>query len=641
MSNEQERTPVRGQALLVLIALAAAAAVVPFLSTLGVPLHGAEQTLLRAGGPLDHLATAPEAFGEWPGAPLAALSFGITNDFFPGTPSHRFVQLGLHALFAVLVLLCALRMGAAPAWALLAALLAAGLPAVAPGLHYLPSRPISLGLAFALLSLYAALRSADGRTWWLALAALAFLAAAGVYAPFALLPLLGVPFLRGRYRDTIMVLLGLMLATLVAIAAARRASGVPLLAAGLSDAALDTPLAALIAVAMTAVSLAIAVFVPRFITLPQQASYGAAVMAGAGMVVLGWWQAMAWTNPVSFWETRAEVPEQRAEAARYVTEFILAYSTAENTEPLRRAADLLESSMPEQPEPGDAWRLLADAQLGLGDTTAAYAAAEQAVRRDPFSDDSRARLAMLETLRTIPDEAPQDRARRLVGACAPAQGELPEQAAIAYAEALAALGDAIGAAQVMAGVSNPPLALQQQINGAARLVQQAVQRAQQTATQAPASAERFQHEAEAAMLQREFNKAFYWLERLLSTPEPPAKAYGLMASALAGMDSSQSFIDHWGGGLTEAGDWRTAAEASAAFGFWEAAEDYLRHAQSAGMGVSAPVELARMAVAMRQPDKARGYIAMGRAEGAPDTDLVLLEQQLGTGTNPASAVSLP
>jgi hypothetical protein len=645
VSDEHASVPLRRQALLLMVALVAAAAMLPYVQVLGVPLHGAESELLRPGGPLDSLATAPEAFAEWPGAPLAALSFGLTADIFPGAAAHRFAHLLLHAAATVLVLLCALRLGAAPPWALAAACGFAAIPALVPvSIHYLPARPEVMATGFALLAFYALLRAQAGCIRWLMLCGTAYLAAAGAFAPLALLPVLASPQLvlgNDGGRRTARVLLALMAAVCLALAAARYATGAPLSAAGVYD-GLHTFWSALIYVSGASVLLGLAAL-SRLVSLPVQAAYATAIAAAAGLAGAGWWQSQPWTNPVTLWETRAADAEHGPEAALHMTQFILTYADASQTETLARAATLLEASLPAQAAPADAWRLLADARLGLGDADTAYAAAAMAVRRDPFSEEARARLAVLETMRTVDGEAALERARRIVRACAPAQeaGVLPGEAVLAYAQALADLGDTPAAARLLAGLKNPPLDMQQQINAAARLTQQSAERTQQAAATGAATPERFQYEAETALLQKNYNQAFYWLERLLSVPEPPARAYGLMAVSLAGMESPESFNQHWGAALTDAESWRTAAEATVAFGFWDAAEDYLRHAQASGIGGSAPVAMARIAAAMRQPDRARAYIETARAEGAPETELVLIEQQLGIGAPLGGAISLP
>jgi len=645
VSDESTQPPLRRQALLLMVALVAAAAMLPYVQVLGVPLHGAESELLRPGGPLDSLATAPEAFSEWPGAPLAALSFGLTSDIFPGAAAHRFAHLLLHAAATVLVLLCALRLGAAPPWALAAAGIFAAVPALVPDLiHYLPSRPVVLGAAFALLSFYALLRAQAGCIRWLMLCGTAYLAAAGAFAPLALFALLALPLLaQGGEggRRTARMLLILMAGVCVALAAARYTIDAPLFAAGVYD-GLHTIWSVLIYVSGASAVLGLAAL-SRLTSLPVQAAYAVAIAAAVGLAGAGWWQSQPWKNPATLWERRAADAEHAPEAALHMTRFILTYADASQTETLARAATLLEASLPAQAAPADAWRLLADARLGLGDADAAYAAAAMAVRRDPFSEDARARLAVLETVRTVEGEAAQERARRIVRACAPAQeaGVLPGEAVLAYAQALADLGDTPAAARLLAGLKNPPLEMQQQINAAARLTQQSAERAQQAGASGAATPERFQYEAETALLQKNYNKAFYWLERLLSVPAPPARAYGLMAVSLAGMASPESFNQQWGAALTDAEAWRTAAEATVAFGFWDAAEDYLRHAQASGVGGSAPVAMARIAVAMRQPDRARAYIETARAEGAPETEIVLIEQQLGIGAPMGGAISLP
>ena len=152
----------------------------------------------------------------------------------------------------------------------------------------------------------------------------------------------------------------------------------------------------------------------------------------------------------------------------------------------------------------------------------------------------------------------------------------------------------------------------------------------------PASAERFQLEADLALVERRYNKAFYWLDRLFATGAPPDRAKALLAVALAGMESPYSIVEY----VDVEADWAGIAEAVAAFQFWDAAEQYLRIGADHGAEVRPALDMARLAAKLLQMERARGYLDQARADGASETEIILLQQELGLGAG-AGAVSLP
>lgn len=660
-----------------LIALLLAIPLVLSLPVLGTPLHGPVLDLLGEGGAATSLAGVSDAIARYPHAPLSWVVMALVWEFFPGAFTQHLLPPLLQGVGAVLLFLTATQIAEVTwparealevrriplgraALAALAAIYAVN-DIVVTAAAYPLLLPVPLGGALAIAALLCwTLALRRDRPWtWAALGLLLYALACGANLPVVLLPLAGLP-LAYRVRASLhtatitlappCLLAGIILAVVLGEGAGARQplwdAVSPFLAVPFRGLIGGTMLperfgtlpvvpGTLVATQplLLAAFMALALIPEKGVLRGGVLQVACAVVFGGlavGFAALSWMKAGMAANPERVWAIEAEKaadPAQRDAAVLHLLEYTLGRAASledpqTREASLRHSIPLLDALLEREPLDAEALSLGARAAMLQSELDAASDLARRAAAADPFSPEAAGLVAMAATLRT-PQPRTLEEARAVAAACRRAEfhDALPEEARLPYAAALGLLGDFSGA---MRQVNALPSALRgqagplvEQLRMGARTADNAAQQFAQVSAQDPASSQRFVAEAQAALAVRDYLRAYYRLERLLSREPSNKRAFELMAMTLAGMEDPESFVSQWGALHADDGEtWARTVVAAVSLGKTEAALLYAEHAAQ-GLGPAwGAVQSGRALMSAGRMDEARARLESATGDGA-------------------------
>ena len=613
-----------------------------FAPAFSIPFHGEELVFFADSTALHRGVSFAEALPLLPGAPLTLLSYAL-NYGLPPSPSVALhgLTIFLHLLNGVLVFLVAralLPKTTAPFLAMSAGAVFVAFVPVAEAVCYLPLRPAVLSTAFCLLSTLAlvrALRADAPHFGWLAAALVLLAMAAGASYPalcFAAVLLLlcfakvGTKVLGSH--GVVPVTIG---GTVILFCAAVMAGG----GGWPRFQATET----FVAIGSAVVALAVA-FLLRALKQPPLRT-GAGIVVALLVLVSAYYTngvVTAMADPVTWWAGKIQPVAALEDQPSDVREAQAAYRTYQarsiaaaanqlgdanaRAGVLEQARPALEEALTLTPGHGERAKLLGSVLQETGHPDEAVAALEQALRAEPFDQETTLRLA------TLMD----DRAKRgggsdalqlavdyydRAGQLGPVAGDLALRAAMAHA----ALGDfqrALPTLQAVVGTDeeHPLSPAFKQFQAMAGALRNLHLQEQEASAQEPGGVAALLARANAAMVLSQPVKAFYLLDLVLLRDPKNAEAWGQMGVTCARMDNADGFLREWGKELdADLSAWRGLATQCAAVGLWEPALEYLKHASAVFPDAPLPlVALAEVALELGQAQRAQAMLEQAAAD---------------------------
>lgn len=400
----------------------------------------------------------------------------------------------------------------------------------------------------------------------------------------------------------------------------------------------------------------LAILLPwALLQIPNPAVYRAASGIAAVLIlvlgVLSFQRGNLWKDPVAFWtaeaERRPESIEPLVELGRFQwasaqVRVQAAMMDPESTDsPYASASEPWRKVLALEPGHPEAEKHLGMIAAELGQIEEAEGLLESSAIREPESQQVAIYLAMVKEQKARAGgdseavvEALRNyrRAERL--------GTLPPSVSARYGMLAANVGDfETGLPRVReaaAGAEDGPLAeTLKRLQAIAEQAQSLNQRSEQVAQERPDSADALVLRSERLLMEGRVLSAFYLLQLALDRAPAQDNAWALLGYVSARLSSAEQFLAERGPSRTTSiAPWEQLATRTAAGGFWEAAESYLRAgAERVGAALLPELRMADIALQLRQPPRATAYLEAAQAAypDRPEPWLRLAEMSIGAG----------
>jgi tetratricopeptide (TPR) repeat protein len=355
-------------------------------------------------------------------------------------------------------------------------------------------------------------------------------------------------------------------------------------------------------------------------------------LAAVSGAALSYWQVASWTDPVAYWQqaaTRAENPALLKPLARYAAAEAAVQPAGEARAAwLAQAEQAWRGAHTALPEDAEAQAGLGIALAQLGHRDEAIPLLTTALESDPDQPEATQALAMaLEHWVTYEDgrfAVKQDgrsdedlaRQRRAVAYFqrAEAMGPLPAEVQLRHGLALALLGNREdGLPRLKQALAEAPsdalTQLVQQMEKGVQETQALDQQVRQAMAKGGSSPETLTKQAEVHLRREEIVAARYLLQTLAKDKKNLTAwvQYGLLAMRTG---ATEAFVQEFG--PVQAGNnavWLDLAARSGQAGRWDAARQYLEFNAARSTTATPPLlDLAEIALALKQPDRAVGWL---------------------------------